>query len=311
MELPFNVTVQPAHLFAQGAVTLLHQLGVQKLVFGAEHPEMDFARLVQNRPIEVEQFKRFDQTYATAYQQHLTQKTGIELRGSNDILGFTYALANDRLGQPLEMVPLKREGAQHGDSSIRSGATIASASSIRAAALAGNFELVKPTVPESSYSFLEANSLVNWQSFWPLLRYRILTETPDTLRQFYQMTEGIEYRLLDAAQRAITIDEFLALVKTKRYTYTRIQRLISYVLLNASTELMMTRLKSARVLAFNNRGRSQLNRLKSSQSLQLITKLTDDWQQGPYFLDNRVDELRRLLVRDESTSQIKRPFYLK
>lgn len=74
MELPFNVTVQPAHLFAQGAVTLLHQLGVQKLVFGAEHPEMDFARLVQNRPIEVEQFKRFDQTYATAYQQHLTQK---------------------------------------------------------------------------------------------------------------------------------------------------------------------------------------------------------------------------------------------
>lgn len=152
---------------------------------------------------------------------------------------------------------------------------------------------------------------MNWQSFWPLLRYRILTETPDTLRQFYQMTEGIEYRLLDAAQRAITIDEFLALVKTKRYTYTRIQRLISYVLLNASTELMMTRLKSARVLAFNNRGRSQLNRLKSSQSLQLITKLTDDWQQGPYFLDNRVDELRRLLVRDESTSQIKRPFYLK
>lgn len=77
------------------------------------------------------------------------------------------------------------------------------------------------------------------------------------------MTEGIEYRLKRAAIKATSFQEFLHLVKTKRYTYTRIQRLCTYVLLHAASRDMLQTGGYIRLLGFNAKGQNTLTRLKA------------------------------------------------
>ncbi|MCQ4504063.1 nucleotidyltransferase family protein, partial [Vibrio parahaemolyticus] len=69
-----------------------------------------------------------------------------------------------------------------------------------------------------------------------MLRYRLLSTELANLKTIYQMTEGLEVRMQSAAKKATSFEEFVTLVKTKRYTWTRIQRLACYVLLNIHHE---------------------------------------------------------------------------
>ena len=87
-------------------------------------------------------------------------------------------------------------------------------------------------MPPQTEEDLSTCSLQTWESYWPYLRYRLLSSTLLELTDIYQMTEGIESRMKTAAATADSFEDFVSKVKTKRYTWTRIQRLSCYVLLN-------------------------------------------------------------------------------
>lgn len=310
VELPLNVSVQPADIFANGAIKLLKQLGCDKVIFGAEHPDLNFKELLENRPGNIAEFHQFDQTYATAYQNYLTDQTGIKLKDSNDILAYGYTLANSQLTDPMELIPMARVVAGHQDVEIASGARIASAQSIRSAAQRGEFVKLDQTVPIETRKLIKNRPLVNWSQAWPLLKYRLMTSSPSQLRIIYQMTEGIEYRLKDAVANSTNIKAFFENVKSKRYTYTRIQRLCVYVLLQTTTDQMNTRIKTTRVLAFDDKGRSQLHHLKGWNGINLITRMTQAWATGPYLIDDTADQVWNLMAQTESNQLNQKPIYI-
>ena len=296
VELPTAMAVQPAHLFAAGGVALVAALKCRWLAFGSEHPEMDVDRLMANLPQDPATFKRFDQTYASLFQGYLRDQTGITLNAANDILGFFYALANRRQGNPLELLALARKGSQHNDATIAAASPFASATAVRTAALAADWAAVQPVVPETTLRQLRAAQLTSWTDFWPYLRYQLVSGDVADLRQMYQITEGVEYRLKRAALTSATFAEFMHAVKTKRYTYTRLQRQSAYLLGQMKPAEMQVTPRYLRVLGYSPAGQRYLHQIKKQVDLPLVSRADRDWQKGPGALDDRLGALRTLIT---------------
>lgn len=310
VELSGAAALQPAHLFAQGAIAVLATLKCQWLVFGTEHPDMDYDCLMAHLPSDPVIFKRFDQTYASLFQGYLREQTGITLSAANDILGFFYAVANQQQGQPLQLVPLARRGSQHNDTAVMQGTNYASATAIRAASLAGDWATVQPVVPAKTLALLQQESLISWADFWPLLRYQLISAPVTDMRQRYQITEGVEYRLKRAALEATTFADFMRIVKTKRYTYTRLQRQAAYLLLQALPEEMRPQPQYLRVLGYSKQGQAYLHQIKKHVALPLVSRANRDWQKGVGALDDRFGALRTLVTgipQDYGRIPIKKP----
>lgn len=296
VELPFQFAVQPAHLFAQGAVQLLSELGCTSLAFGAEHPDLDFNTLVANQPTNASShFKQFDETYPTLFNDYLQAQTGMDLRASNDILGFSYVAANHRLAHPMKILPIQRRGSSHRDTHVGTEATVASGAAIRKALQDDNWAIIDQLVPQATVTALREETRLTWADYWPFLRYQLLSTSIEKLHEIYQMSEGIEYRLKQAALTSPNFTEFLRSAKTKRFTYARLQRLCVYVLMQIERVALPTTVRYARVLGFNHSGQEYLNRAKKATELPLIARVTDDWINGPYRLDYQAGLMRQLL----------------
>jgi len=271
-------------------------MGCRWLVFGSEHPEMDYDQLMAHLPSDPATFKRFDQTYASLFQGYLREQTGITLNAANDILGFFYALANRRQGNPLELLALARKGSQHNDQTIAATSAFASATSIRSAALSGDWDAVAAVVPATTLAILKDAQLTSWEDFWPNLRYQLVSGDVADLRQVYQITEGVEYRLKRAALPSATFADFMHAVKTKRYTYTRLQRQSAYLLGQMKPAEMDPQPQYLRVLGYSAAGQRYLHQIKKQVNLPLISRADRDWQHGPGELDDRLGALRTLIT---------------
>lgn len=95
------------------------------------------------------------------------------------------------------------------------------------------------------------------------------------------MVEGLEYRLKARIHDSANFDDFVEQVKTKRYTRTRIQRLLCYVLLNIkTTDITAAWEKNAlHVLGFTPRGQRYLKEQKTQFTLPLVSRIGKDEEQ--------------------------------
>lgn len=292
VELPFAYAVQSADYFAQGAIKLLHALACDSLCFGTDTTQaVDYAAfgaffvtheqaLTQAYQKQRAFQKSYPQQMTEIYQQFYPQMP-LDTTMPNHILAMSYAKENARYQQPMRLYPIQRKEAAYHDP--LPGQMIASASAIRQ-------QLFKQTpiadllVPDKVQQQLQKQPFVAWQNYWPFLRYQILTASLTQLRTIYQMTEGLEYRLKETIQQANSFAEFLALLKTKRYTQTRLQRLLVYVLHQVTEQAILDVWAQSylRVLGFSQTGRRYLHQRKAQFSLPLVTKLT---QKQPLQLD--------------------------
>ena len=85
IELPVFFATQPAHLFARGGIELLSALDCTSVVFGAEHPELDFQRLATAIAARQGSFTHYNATFATQFNAALQAATGVTLTAANDI----------------------------------------------------------------------------------------------------------------------------------------------------------------------------------------------------------------------------------
>ena len=296
VELPVFFAAQPAHLFARGGVELLTALGCESLVFGAEHPELNFEQLIAAFPNGREAFKQYNATYATLFNAALKTATGQTLTKANDMLGFCYYVANQQLGGHLKLVPIQRQGADHNEATLTT-AQFASGTAIRQAALQQQWSAIAPVVPATTLKQLQTSRLVQWPDFWPYLQYQLLTDTVDRSSQYDQMAEGLEYRFREMAQGATSYLDFLHQVKSKRYTYTRLQRVTTAMLLQlTSTEVQTAQAHNyVHVLGFNATGRAYLHQVKKKLTLPLYTKINQDLRLHEMALDYRAGRVYELV----------------
>lgn len=323
IELPFAYAVQSADYFARGGVSLLHHLGVDALCFGTDSSsDLDYEKFgishIRNEEI-INQLYQEIKNNGQSYPQQMTEiyrkllpEWSLDFSSPNHILGMGYAKENAKFQKSMKLIPIKRVGNAYHDEEV-SHQEFASATSIRKETLAGHLDALKNVLPENMIKTLSHSELIDWEKAWPLLKYQLLSSTTEELKEIYQMVEGLEYRFKEGAKKSNSFNEFMETVKSKRYTWTRIQRLCLYVLL----QIRESQIKSVwdnnylRVLGFNDTGRQFLKLKKKDLSVPLITNINQK-NELLLELDIQVGRIYALLFEEYQEQDVyKMPIYIK
>lgn len=296
IELPYIYSTQHAQYFAEGAVSLLEALHCDSFCFGSENGTISsfietYETMTQHQEAineAIRDFSKQGNSYPKSislalHSLGLQADNDIDLTKPNNILGYQYI--RSALDHNFRIQPslINRVAAGYHDATLPSG-TIASATSIRQALLQSNQEDngVKSYMPTYSYTeldeYLNRNHLLhNWENYWSLLQYRLISTTQEELSNIYEVEEGIQYRMKVAAMNSASFAEFIMKVKTKRYTLTRLQRICVHILTHSKKEDVKQLLKQPaylRILGFTKNGRDYLNKKKKKFELPLISKVS-------------------------------------
>ncbi|MEI5906059.1 nucleotidyltransferase [Bacillus spongiae] len=321
VELPYAFATQNAKTFAFGAISILEALRCESFCFGSESGDLDaFMYTVnelqhQNVAYEKEISKNiaegmsYPSALSAAFKTLHFTKPAIDLSQPNNILGYHYIDAKQRMGASIRPLTIQRTQAGYHDEAFNSS-SIASATSIRKALKEHSFSIKKVerfipkgTAQELHSSIHEYGQLVGWEDFWPLLQYKLLTTNKEDLSLIYEMEEGVHHRIMDKMTTSNSFFELMENVKTKRYTWTRIQRMLLHTLTNTTKEEMNKDYPSyIRLLGMSDIGRQYLNNIKKDIELPLISKLSSVKKED-IAIDIRASRLYALGYKSPSAQQ--------
>lgn len=273
IELPFLYAISYADDFALGAVHTANLLRATHLVFGSEDGQIENLKIAAKEArllSEHEEFKTLIKQ-GVSYPRAVAQLAKSNLLSSpNNTLGIAYINAIERIGANITVDTIKRVGNDYNDKDL-STLKFSSATSLRHSLINGDYDAAKAFMPETLINNMVNKHLASNEDFFTALKIKILTMTNAELRDIYMMTEGLEYRLKEKIKDAGSFDEFLSLLKTKRYTHTRLSRLMIAILMNIKDSDMVNQLqKTVRVLGMNKVGQAHL---KSLSDIDIITNV--------------------------------------
>src|SRR5690625_5357196 len=75
-----------------------------------------------------------------------------------------------------------------------------------------------------------------WENYFPFLKYRVSTMSPNQLANIHDVQEGLQYRIIETEKEATSFEHWMKLLKTKRYTWTRLKRIFKHILTNMIKE---------------------------------------------------------------------------
>ncbi|MFU0823918.1 nucleotidyltransferase [Clostridium sp.] len=294
IELPLIYSLSSAEFFAFGAVSLLNSLGVvNNLCFGSESGNIkSIYKIASALYEEPEIFKDYLKSYLNkglSYPaarskalSHIFKKDLdiIEtLKHPNNILAIEYCKSLIKLGSPIVPYTITRVGSSY--NSLNLEKQFSSATSIRNHLKnKRNIELLMNTLPSSSYNILYTHynnkNLVFEESIFKYIKYKALT-SKNNLENLPDVSEGIHNKLYSALSSSSSYEELINAVKSKRYTYSRISRILCQYFIGLeeynTAELRKLPAQYARILGFNNRGREILREIKKVTSIPIYTKL--------------------------------------
>lgn len=289
IELPTYFSTASAETFALGSVALLERLGATDLVFGTEAGDLstleaiaDLVEAPTHRYQEVLS-RALDAgfSYPAARQQAIEAAMAdrIDFK-ANNILGIAYLRAIRKLKASIRPMTIQRIHNDYKDDHI-TGA-IASATAVRAQLKSRpvDWSLVKSVVPESTYKALwDCPVYTVLDDFHTIFNSIALREGASGIKRCRDVGEGLENKLINELTTLGTLTDMAMAVKSKRYTLTRIQRLMTAVLLGIepmAEEEVLSHLDYCRVLAFNAAGAKLIRKVKRAGQLYPITNLGRD-----------------------------------
>ena len=288
LELPTLSSIQATDWFAAGGVGILHAAKCQEIAFGVEDTSIDYQvafeewNTLQIRIKEhVTDGEMKSLTYANRLSLIAKENFGENsplyrlMQQPNQQLGFAYVKEILSRNLLMDYLTIERKGNGHLDAKIQDE-QFASGTALRKQLLKveRNHELYSqlPYIEEVS-----SNEYRNdWEQYWTLLKYQIVRSSVEDLKMIYQMDEGIEYRFKKFLPQANSFDEFIQLLKNKRWTWARLQRLCVYVLLGITKKQVEQHFESIHepkevtVLGFNEKGRKYLKTLREEE-VEFIT----------------------------------------
>lgn len=260
LELPTLYATQSADIFAYGAIDILQKFKIDTLVFGSECDNvktlLNMANTQLNNPeydILVKKYLSKGVNYPTALNKALVELNIPSVSKPNDLLGLSYIKEIIRNNYSIKPITIKRTNDYHAD---KVTSNIINASLIRKLILMDKD--VSEYVPENVNNYLSKK--ITLQDAYSLLIYKIINNR-DNLDEYLDVDEGIENRLLDKLIGSNTWDELIMNIKTKRYTYNKINRMFLHILLNIRKR-DNNKETYLRILGFNDKGRRYLNQVK-------------------------------------------------
>lgn len=312
IELPTVYALSSAENFADGAVKILNSLGVVDYIsFGSEigeiSPLLEVANILYKEPKEFSSLittqLHSGLSYPKAREIAISQFFGSSKKYSsivsnpNNILGVEYLKSLKKHKSHIRPLTVKRDYADYNSTQEKNG--IASATAIRT--MIQNKKNIHKVVPYETYELLE--ECIKNNKFIPSISvfekeiiYTLRKMTLSEIAELPDVSEGLENKIKAAANNCNTLDELIANIKSKRYTQSRIQRILLYALLNI-TQKDINQSKRVtpyiRVLGFNKHGKRIISAIAAANpKLKIIVSVKK-------FLENSSDNvLKNMISKD-------------
>jgi len=305
VELPFPFATQSADIFAKGAISLLEYLKCEYLVFGSESNNVDELMMLANMQLDksynnlVKKYLESGINYPTAMSKALAKLTDIEIKTPNDLLGLSYVKEIIKNNYNIKPITIKRTNDYH---SLKTTGKIISASAIRNLII--NKKNIKKYVPKLTYKLINNNNFN--EKLFNLIKYKIIS-TKD-LSIYQTVDEGIENRIIKYINNSNSLDELIKNIKTKRYTYNKISRMLIHILCDFTKEeaTKYNTISYIKVLGFNNKGKLYLSKLKKDISIPIITN-PKNCNDNMLNLEHRITNIYNLITDNNINDKLEKP----
>ncbi|OQX58010.1 MAG: hypothetical protein B5M49_02635 [Thermotoga sp. 4484_232] len=299
-ELPTVYAIQDAGGFARGAIGVLDGTGVvTDIVFGSESNDIEFlkkiAEILHEQPDLYNQFLHeelkkgysFPNARKYALMRYVEELKIMDpekvrlIERSNDILGLEYVRAILDLGSSITPHTIKRVGADYKEEEFKG--RLSSATSIRKLIRERKMDLVRESVPEESFEVIrreleEGRGPVFLEDMEKLLLGIMRLKDRDDFSKLYGFSEGLDERFYRFSRISSSIGEFMEKVKSKRFTFTRIRRLMLYVLFEMRKDFVERSNEKGpqylRILGFTESGRNLLSKMKKASKLPIVSTVS-------------------------------------
>lgn len=290
LELPVCYALNAAPNFAAGGINTFNTLGViDEVVFGSESGDiselLNLAHSFENESydvsLKIKEYMAQGITYPAALSKAYENEA---LQQPNNILAIEYIRALIKSESKIKPVTIKRTAVGHNDDTISDN--IASASKIRNMLFVG--EKINSLVPYP-VSNLPLQSLSRLDN---AVLSKLRLSSPSDIQNISEMSEGLENRIISAAQKSTDFNSLIENIKTKRYTMSRIRRIVIASLLNFTKDIYSPYPEYIRVLGMNKKGMEILKMAKKVCTVPIITKTADFKNDSPQFnLDLRATDI--------------------
>lgn len=295
IELPTIYSISSAENFAYGAVKILDSLNIVDYIsFGSEACNIDvlekcadvlykeppkFVNLLNHELSKGLSFPKARENALLMYLNDIRKYSNI-LSNPNNILAIEYIKALKRLKSTIKPIAIKRMNVGYNELEVKNN--FASATAIREKIKTDKPAGLSKLMPPNSYrilynSILKGHYVKDIENFEKEIIYTLRKMSLKEISNLPDVTEGLEHNIKNAANSCNTIEEFMNIIKTKRYTNTRIQRILLYTLLGITKDDMKASFKTQpyiRVLGMNNKGKELLSVIsRSNPNLNIITSL--------------------------------------
>ena len=268
IELPTVYSISSAENFAQGAIKILNSLKiVDTISFGMETDDIsilnNIANVLYNEPKEyttmlaheLKKGNSFPKARENALMMYLNdiKKYVNVLSGSNNILGVEYLKALKKTKSHMIPMGVKRQKVLYNDEYMVD--EFASATSIRRMLKTREFDDIRRAMPKSSYQILgqelkQGHYVIDLSCFEKEIIYTLRKMSQEEIANLPDVSEGLDTSLKNAANSCNTLKELINIVKSKRFTQTRIQRILLYALLGIDKKQMDISKKLIRISVF-------------------------------------------------------------
>lgn len=286
IELPMPFSCQNAEMFATAAIAELKKLKITSLSFGCEDDDVTklkkVAEIQLNNPLynkmlkeEIKKGISYPKALSNVLTSLLNSPTNDVIFSPNNVLAIEYIKSAIKQNLNCNFVPIKRIGKNHNDEYITGNYD--SATAIRKGILSGSNVHTTSLTPKSVEllnKFLrEQKNYNNFNNYLYYLYYKIIDVGKDGLKDFYEVTEGLNNKIYANIFKYDNIDDYIMSLKSKRYTYSKLRRMLLNILLDIKTTdindfMLIENQNYIKVLSFNDKGRQII---KSTQNTEITT----------------------------------------
>ena len=275
IELPFVFATQSSDIFGTGAVKILEELQIDTLVFGTETDNIEWLQEIADIQLnnkeydkKVKYYTNLGLNYPTATNKAVYDLTGYKVDSPNDLLALSYIKQLKKNKKNIEIVNIKRTIDYH---TTETDNNITSASNIRNKYI--NNENIANLIPYLNNNLYK----ISMNNLYPYLKYKVLSES-NKLNIYQTVDEGIENRIIKYINESNNYEELIQNIKTKRYTYNKISRMLLHILTSfTKEEAQSLNIDYIRLLGFTSIGKNYLNKIRGFYDDTMI-KVTPNYR---------------------------------
>lgn len=279
LEMPTVFSSSSAERFATAAIKIIKELNcVDILSFGCETKDIEKLKELAvlckeiDKTQKMKEFLKKGYSYPKARTLAIGKKSDI-LNLPNNLLAVEYIKSALKLNCNLSFHAVKRVGAKHDETKEEKFT-----SSLYLRKNIHNEQILKKYIPENFMEFYKDPIIIKDNFILNSLRLA----TKETFKNIEDTTEGLYNRLYSASKKATSLEEFFELVKTKRYTLSRLKRIVLSCFLGINKRNTPPLPQYSFVLGFDSIGQQILNKIKKNENFLFSTNFSKIYKNFPY-----------------------------